>query len=92
LSKPGAENQKSGPAADRGQMRQRAAGGDSVRQAAPRAALEESRKHGYGRVSMAMQARPRPYFGLGVVPLAPFPLVPINTPWGSEDGVIQIVV
>ena len=40
-------------------------------------------------VSAAVRARPRPCFGPGVIPLAPFPLVPINTPWGSSVEDIQ---
>ena len=61
-------------------------GRDSARQKAPRAALEEPRKGGYNHVFAVVRARRRPYFGPGVVPLAPFPLVPVNTPWGSSSG------
>jgi len=37
-------------------------------------------------------AQPYPCFGPGVVPLAHFLMVPINTPWGFEEGDIQRVV
>jgi len=51
LSKPGAENQKPGTDADRGQTGQRAA-------------LEERWKHRFCRIFAAVRAWPRPYFGL----------------------------
>ena len=49
------------------------------------AALVRPQKRDLGRVSVAVRARARPGFGPGVVPLAPFPLVPIKTPLGSEE-------
>ena len=77
MSKPGAENQKSGIDVDRGQMEQRAA------RSAALAALEEPRKRGLDRIFDAVPARPRPYFGPGFAPGPPFPWCLYITPWGS---------
>ena len=67
MLKPGAENQKPGVDADRGQTGQRAA------RSAAHAALEEPQKRCLGRVFAAVRARPRPYFGPGFAPGPPFP-------------------
>ena len=63
--------------------------GQHAAQTLTRAALTWTRKRGQGRVCTAILGRARPGFGPGVVPLAPFPLVPINTPLGSEEEDIQ---
>ena len=46
--------------------------------------LPEARRapHWQDHGNAAVQARARPCVGPGVVPLAPFPVVPINTPRG----------
>jgi len=70
---------------DRGPKRLHAAGG------AARAASVQLRKHGCGRVFAAVLARPRQRLGPGVVPLAPFPLVSINTPLGFFRGISRVL-
>ena len=50
-----------------------------------RAASVPPRKRGSGRFFAAVLARPRQRLGPGVSPLAPFPLVPINTPFGGSS-------
>ena len=51
-------------------------------QRAARSAVRGSRKvaETRPRVSAAVRARPRPYFGPGFAPWPPFLLLPINTP------------
>jgi len=59
---------------------------------AARAAPVQPWKHGFGHVYAAVLARQRQRFGPGFIPLAPFPLVPINTPLGVLQEDIQRVV
>ena len=69
-----------GDQVDRGQSGRRAARSQA------RAALARPRKYDPGHVSTALWARARLRFGPGVVPLAPFPLMPINIPPGASVG------
>jgi len=77
-SKPGAQ-QISGSTADRGTSGQRAAGARRP---------STTTKMGFCRVFAAVLAPLRQYSGPGIVPLAPFLLVLIHTPWYSALGEI----
>ena len=58
-------------------------------QSQARAALAGPRKRGLGHVSAALWARARLRFGPRAAYVAPFPLVPINTPRGLQFEQIQ---
>ena len=79
MSQPGAENQKPGVDADRGQTGQRAARSTS------RAALEELRKHDFCSIFAAIRRGRARTLGQGLPPGPPFPGA-YKYPWDSPSG------
>ena len=61
--------------------------GQRAAESAGRAALEESRKRSLGRVFHGRTGAAAPILWARVCPLAPFSLVPLNTPGLPEQGI-----
>ena len=79
LLKSRANFQKPGPATDRGQTGQHVA---------PRAALEELRNAAWAAFSLPYECDRARTLGQGL-PSGPLSLVPINTPWDSQNRDMQ---